>query len=96
MKPNPKCNTKLLPPENHLLQEWECIVEFVNEDTLECQLFDLTDRENAMELAEIWKSKMPEEIVKDACEGLAFYWQLGWERDVKGTIRNYSRFKLSR
>jgi hypothetical protein len=75
-----------------VLQEWECVVLDFDANTVFCELFDLTNPINDTEVTEIWTSKLPENIVKDLCEGLAFYWQTGHKQDDKGQIRNFSDF----
>ncbi len=75
-----------------VLQEWECVVEEFDEELVWCRLYDLTEPDHCIEMAEIWISKIPKNIAEDLDEGLVFYWQVGHQQDDKGQIRNFNDF----
>lgn len=74
-----KIEHKLIHPAD---QCWECLIVKVNEDTVECEMHDLTDRTNPVEF---WIVKY-ETFMKWPCEGfkpeegLTFYWNVNVKR----------------
>ena len=77
--------------KRQISQEWECLVEEVTEDSVICELYDLTDSSNSSELAEIFLSHIPKQIVEKLEEGFAFYWQIGTTEDERN-VDHFSNF----
>lgn len=79
-----------------LLQQWECVVIDVDEDCVECEMHDLTDDSQPVELAEIYLDEFNLFDRHLLAEGTVFYWSIGREECKTGTIRRYSELRVRR
>lgn len=78
-----------------LLQLWECVVLDLQPDVVLCVLHDVTVPNNPSELAEIYINELQPEHQLALEEGHCFYWHIGYRKDHKGQIRNYSEMCLT-
>lgn len=79
-----------------LLQQWECVVSRVNEDSVECEMHDLTDESMPVEYAEVYLDEFSVFDRSLLCEGAVFYWSIGHETKMTGQIRRYSELRVRR
>ena len=89
-------STDLQGSKVHLRQVGEGIVIEVYDGVVECELYDLTDKTNPVEIAEVYLWCFDKADHHLLGEGTVFYWHIGYETDAFGTIRNFSRFTVRR
>lgn len=79
-----------------LLQHWECIVVGTDDETVHCEMHDLTDEKNSVEYAELLWSEFNEYDKSLLEEGAVFYWSIGHLRKQSGQVRRFSETRLRR
>lgn len=79
-----------------LLQQWECIVLTTDEQTVHCEMHDLTDERNPIEYAELFWSEFNEYDKPFLDEGAVFYWSIGYLKKQTGQVRKFSETRLRR
>lgn len=85
-------------PDYHikLLQQWECVISRVHENSVECEMHDLTDESMPVEYAEVYIDEFHIFDRSLLCEGAVFYWSIGHETKRTGQIRRYSELRVRR
>ena len=79
-----------------LLQQWECVVISTDEETVHCEMHDLTDEDNSVEFAELLWSEFNDYDKPLLVEGAVFYWSIGHLRKQSGQVRRFSETRLRR
>lgn len=79
-----------------LNQQWECVISAVRDEVVECEMHDLLDPRQPVEVAEIYIAKFEEFDRPLLEEGAVFYWSIGVHWQDSGQIRKYSRLRLRR
>lgn len=75
-------------------QQWECVVVGRDDETVHCELHDLTEPENEPEYAEILLNEFSEYDLPRLREGAVFYWSIGRIRKEHGQIVKFSELRL--
>lgn len=79
-----------------LLQQWECVVVRVYDDIVECELHDLTNESQPVEIAEVYLEEFNVFDRDLLQEGAVFYWSIGHETSEVGQVRRYSELRVRR
>lgn len=79
-----------------LLQQWECVVLATDNETVQCEMHDLTDETNSIEFAELLWSEFNEYDKPLLEEGAVFYWSVGHLKKPSGQVRRFSETRLRR
>jgi hypothetical protein len=80
-----------------VLQQWEGVVcDILNENTFTVELFDLTDRTNQMEVAEMSVRDVPSADRALIQPGATFYWTIGTQFGKGGEEMTISEIRLRR
>lgn len=67
-----------------LLQQWECVVEWVEDEKFGAKLCDLTNPDNPTEGAVFFNEEIFREELHLICPGAVFYWNIGYEDSGRG------------
>lgn len=78
------------------IQMWEGVVMALHDDVIEAKLFDLTDKERAPELAEVYLEYFTNSDRELLDVGSQFYWTIGIEITEFGQIKQVSEMRLRR
>jgi hypothetical protein len=78
------------------LQQWECAVTEINEESLWAELHDLTNPTNPPEEAELFLENFSMADRALLRVGSVFYWVIGRDTTPSGQIRNVSELRLKR
>lgn len=79
-----------------LLQQWECVVNEVAEDSVWAEITDLTDRSRADEVVELPLDEFPLADRELLVPGGVFYWAIGYEHTKGGQVRRVSEIRFRR
>jgi hypothetical protein len=79
-----------------LLQQWECVVNEVAEDSVWADITDLTDRSRADEVVELPLDEFPLADRELLVPGGVFYWAIGYEHTKGGQVRRVSEIRFRR
>lgn len=79
-----------------LLQQWECVVNEVAEDSVWAEITDLTDRSRADEVVELPLDEFPLADRELLVLGGVFYWAIGYEHTKGGQVRRVSEIRFRR
>ncbi|MCR9293908.1 MAG: hypothetical protein NXI32_14375 [bacterium] len=79
-----------------MLQQWECIIQSVDDECVCCEMHDLTDESQPVEYAEIFIQEFSEYDRPLLAEGTAFYWSIGHVRRSNGQIIRNSEIRVRR
>ncbi len=75
-------------------QQWECVVVGRDDETIHCELHDLSDPDNESEYGEVFLTEFSEYDRPRLKEGAVFYWSVGRLREEHGQIRKFSELRL--
>ncbi len=75
-------------------QQWECVVVGRDDETVHCELHDLSDPDNEFEYGEVFLTEFSEYDLPRLKEGAVFYWSIGRLREEHGQIRKFSELRL--
>lgn len=79
-----------------LLQQWECVVLDTDDETVHCEMHDLTDESNPIEYAELLWSEFNDYDRPLLQEGTVFYWSIGHLRKESGQVQRFSETRVRR
>lgn len=94
--PRDSVNVSLEGDTKRLLQQWECVVLSTDDETVHCEMHDLTNETNQIEFAELLWSEFNEYDKPLLQEGAVFYWSIGHLRKESGQVRRFSETRLRR
>lgn len=75
-------------------QQWECVIVSQDDETVHCELHDLSDPTMEAEYAEVYLTEFSEYDRPRLTEGTVFYWSIGRERKEHGQITKFSELRL--
>lgn len=79
-----------------LLQQWECVVLERRKDVVCCELYDLTNKSNPVEYAELFLDEFNDDDVPLLLDGAVFYWSIAHLGRVNGQVKRFSEIRLRR
>lgn len=89
-------NVSLEGDTKRLLQQWECVVLSTDDETVHCEMHDLTDESNPIEYAELLWSEFNDYDKPLLHEGAVFYWSIGHLRKKSGQVQRFSETRVRR
>ena len=75
-------------------QQWECVVVGRDDETVHCELHDLTQPDNEAEYVEVFLNEFSEYDRPRLREGAVFYWSIGRIRKEHGQIVKFAELRL--
>lgn len=79
-----------------ILQQWECVVSEVTDDSVWADITDLTDRSRSDEVVELPMDEFPLADRDLLVPGGVFYWAIGYEQTKGGQVRRVSEIRFRR
>lgn len=79
-----------------LLQQWECVITNVEGDCVECEMHDLRNTRQPVELAEVYIDEFSDFDKPLLQEGAVFYWSVGHSTSTSGQLQRYSELRVRR
>lgn len=75
-----------------VLQQFECIVDELTLKSVCVRLYDLTNMDNPIEVAEMPIEQFDDNMKTQLVEGFLFYWNIGYDTKENGQIIRASEF----